>query len=328
MLEIASEFFELNDIIVNKEKSVLLVNNQKENKKEFYNNVINLAFRNTEIIIKPLAPEESVRFLGVWINAKDDRKFVINQIKQEIENTINILKKKRLTDKQILYIFNKITSPIIEYRTQVTILSQKECSKLTSNYRKFVKNKLNCNNKIPDCIIHSENIYNLFNIYDIQKRSQTTNLLAQLNDKHLLGEITKIRVKQLQTELCLNKNPLEYWYWDENIKFKNNLIGATMSIINKIKYKINSVNDEFYTIIRGKIPIYNLYENKNEYIKDSKVYKKYNIYFLDQLISINDTHLLMWPDLKYRKLYKKISRISKIYNIVKEKTCKERSNEL
>src|SRR5438105_1867822 len=101
-----------------------------------------------------------------------------------------------------------------------------------------------------------------------------------------------------------------------------------MSIINKIKYRINSVDDELYTIIGGEIPIYNLYENKNEYIKDSKVYKKYNIYFLDQLISTNGTHLLMWTDLKYRKLYKKISRIPKIYNIIKEKTCKERSNEL
>ncbi|CAB4425398.1 unnamed protein product [Rhizophagus irregularis] len=62
MLDIANEFYNLNDIKINKDK-----------------------FGSEYINIKPKEPNESIRILGVWFNVNDDKKFVLSQAKSEVK---------------------------------------------------------------------------------------------------------------------------------------------------------------------------------------------------------------------------------------------------
>ena len=79
MLNITAKFFNLNNIIVNKEKLVLLVNNpKKNNNKEFYKKKKEISFGNFVIKIKLLYFKKSVRFFRVWISIKKNKKFIIN----------------------------------------------------------------------------------------------------------------------------------------------------------------------------------------------------------------------------------------------------------
>lgn len=68
--------------------------------------------------------------------------FIINQIKIEVRNLSASIKHKRLTDKQILYIYNSLIIPKIEYYSQLTVLNKSECDAVIAPFRKMFKNKL------------------------------------------------------------------------------------------------------------------------------------------------------------------------------------------
>jgi hypothetical protein len=119
ILSIADSFNDLNNIKVNKEKSELLVNSPdvQNNDKEQIIALIDLIFGNSTVKIRPARKGESIRFLDVWINLKKKRNFVIQQAKDEVLLMCEALKRKKITDKQLLYLYNMVIIPRIEYRT-------------------------------------------------------------------------------------------------------------------------------------------------------------------------------------------------------------------
>ncbi|CAB5386262.1 unnamed protein product [Rhizophagus irregularis] len=123
ILKIADSFYTLNDIKINKKKSALLIR-FKEKKK--LKNEINLQFGNEEIGIQPIQHNGSERFLGVWINMYNKNQHIQQQVKNEVMS-INkaFTTKKGLTDKMMIYLFNYLIIPIMEYHTQLTVMDGK-----------------------------------------------------------------------------------------------------------------------------------------------------------------------------------------------------------
>jgi hypothetical protein len=136
-LSIADDFYLLNDIQINKGKSELILQSRK---KDFnYKEKLQIKFGDQEINIKPKLPNESTRILGVWFNANNKKDFVKHQINDEVIQLCAIVKNKRITDKQLQYVFNTLIIPRVEYRSQVTVLSAKECNALITKFRKIFK---------------------------------------------------------------------------------------------------------------------------------------------------------------------------------------------
>src|SRR6202042_724234 len=69
ILTIADDFYTLNNIKVNKSKSVLLM--KKPNVP--YQPLVSLHFGSEQVDIRPLQFDESTRILGVWFNMNNDR---------------------------------------------------------------------------------------------------------------------------------------------------------------------------------------------------------------------------------------------------------------
>ncbi len=126
ILSIADDFYTLNNIQVNKTKSELIVNIPGE----LTPDEITLSFGAEPIIIRPAHKQESVRTLGVWVNFNNNRQFILTQAKDEVVAMCNTLRKKLLTDKQLLYLYNMVIIPKLEYRTQLTFLSRHECDNI------------------------------------------------------------------------------------------------------------------------------------------------------------------------------------------------------
>lgn len=113
ILDIADSFYNLNDIKINKMKSELLLKMKKGTELP---ESINLKFGKNSIKIKPAGKTGSIRILGIWFNVYNRKKHVITQIKDEISNCCySFIASKRLTDKQMSYIFNVLIIPKIEY---------------------------------------------------------------------------------------------------------------------------------------------------------------------------------------------------------------------
>src|SRR6266498_4836053 len=218
ILSIADSFFVLNDILINDDKAILLTNDQLPDSREAQ---FNLPQRSLTIKARPVQAAE--RVLGVWITLQRSDKFIIQQIKQEISQVCNTLQYKKVTDKQLLYVFNAVVIPRLEYRSQLVFLSEALCSTLIAPFRKLFKHKLNLNQCIPNAILSTNLLYNFRSLYEVKVHSIFTNLVCLLNDPNLAGLITKIRIRQLQTQLHLAQCPLIDWPFKPFTHLKDNI---------------------------------------------------------------------------------------------------------
>jgi hypothetical protein len=187
ILTVADDFYTLNNIQVNKTKSVLITNAIKDG------SPVTLQFGTDSIVIKPCKPNESTRVLGVWINIKLKHQFVKAQVKDEITKACRLMKFKRLTDQHLLYIFNKVVCPNIAYKLQLTVLGKTVCEKLNAPFHTLFKNKSYLSSHFPNYLMEVADIYKATSLYDLQLQNLTTGLQKQLNSTKMLGLITEIR---------------------------------------------------------------------------------------------------------------------------------------
>src|SRR5437764_5253222 len=133
--------------------------------------------------------------------------------------------------------------PRIEYRTQLTFLSKNECNTIMKPFRKLFKQKLHLSISIPNAILENRLIYNFRDFYEVQLQSKITNFLIQVNDTRLLGDITNIRIKQLQTSEWLQYSPLLCWPYN-NIKIRHykSFVASMISLCydNNISFNVNN----------------------------------------------------------------------------------------
>ncbi|GBB96732.1 hypothetical protein RclHR1_28170001 [Rhizophagus clarus] len=177
MLSIADSFYRLNDIQINKNKSELMMRTK---------------------IIKAKHPHEPTRILGVYFNIENDEQYLISKVKAEINHLTNLMWKKKITDKHILYIFNRIIIPRVKYWSQVFVLSPDLIYRLFVPFRRMFKNKLKFARIAPNAILVNSYIYGYRNPYENQLQAKITNFCIQLNDTGILGRIIEIHLKLLQ----------------------------------------------------------------------------------------------------------------------------------
>ena len=170
----------------------------------------------------------------------------------------------------------------IEYRTQLTFLSKHECDTIMKPFRKLFKQKLHLSISIPNAILENRLIYNFRDFYEVQLQSKITNFLIQVNNTRLLGDITDLRIKQLQTSEWLQYSPLHSWpYTNIPKRFYKKFIACMISLChdNKITFIVNP--NKLNEIMGGTITIQSII---NESFKDPLIrvqLRNRSIMFLD-----------------------------------------------
>src|SRR4051812_34831261 len=159
-------------------KSILL--NINSTKKQEDNNSV-LAGLNKSLVHR-MKTSEYTRFLGIWIGNKNSKKNTIYRIQLEINRITSSLISKKATDKQALYVFNRVLIPKIKYCTQNCYISYAKCDKLTRKFQKILKNKAQICSTVSNSAIHYKGIYGLKSIREIQTESQITGLIHRLNN--------------------------------------------------------------------------------------------------------------------------------------------------
>ncbi|PKB98244.1 hypothetical protein RhiirA5_465331 [Rhizophagus irregularis] len=309
ILEIADSFYRLNDIKINKQKSELLLR-KNINKKNPLDKKVRIIFGLDTIEVEPTTRDQSSRFLGVWINAYNDNKHVKQQIKNEIKAIIkNLSSKKGITDKMMIYLFNALIIPIVEYRSQLYVIEDVSLDKLMAPFRMFIKNKLKFAKTAPNAILETNFIYNLNNFVANQKQAKITNFTLQINDKGVLGMIMKIRFMDLQRQLLLENHPL-YIIDDKVLQIikrinKKKYIGHF--IVNNIKLMIENnfnilKNDKIlsdFSIEGGPTALRDILSIE-VYTANFKFFKDNNIIFLDQITTLDNRYILSIEELESR----------------------------
>jgi hypothetical protein len=102
----------------------------------------------------------------------NDRAFVVNQVKDEVRSLTDTMSRKWITDKHMLYIYNRLIIPRIEYRSQLIVLTKQECASIISPFRKLFKQKLRFASTMPNAILDNTYIYQFRDLYELQKQAK------------------------------------------------------------------------------------------------------------------------------------------------------------
>ena len=190
--------------------------------------------------------------------------------------------------------------PTIEYRAQLTVLTQNECSKITSIFRRIFKNKLNLSITAPNAIMENRYIYNFRDLYEVLKQSQISNFYNQLNDRGLLHTVTYIRLNKIQQLEGLSRSPLVDWPYTAIPK--KQLTSFTTAMItfcrqHGFSFDINRNVDNLIlggnNTIRKAIPEPTYAQARNQLNNHSFLY-------IEQLTSLDGSYLLNWRDISRR----------------------------
>ncbi|KAG9298699.1 hypothetical protein G9A89_012767 [Geosiphon pyriformis] len=169
-----------------------------------------LKFGPDKQILKLLDPSTCTQYLEVWIRADGKNETVLKMIGSNIKAVCAVIKKKHITEKQAIYIFNSVLSPAIEFRSQLTHIPNSWARKWTSKISATMKKKAKLLVDFSASTMHHSSLYNLFKIDDIQVKSKITDLLVRLNSVDIAGMATKIRLANLQAQRWSAHSILEY----------------------------------------------------------------------------------------------------------------------
>ena len=90
-------------------------------------------------LVKVKKPEESTKFLGVWISLRKQEKTSILRYKKEVGKLTSILRYKKLSASQIIYINNMVLLPKLEYLLANVCLKKKSCDAIHQPMLRLMK---------------------------------------------------------------------------------------------------------------------------------------------------------------------------------------------
>ncbi|CAB4420996.1 unnamed protein product [Rhizophagus irregularis] len=108
IIGISNSFFKLNDIRINGDKSELLVWNAPKD----IIKTIKMG-TNNDLVVANKSSQES-RYLGVYIRSKAGSSHIVKRVKNEIKSIVNLLKYKKVTASQVVYINNVVLMARLE----------------------------------------------------------------------------------------------------------------------------------------------------------------------------------------------------------------------
>src|SRR6185437_7393071 len=291
ILNTASSFYQMANIKVNPQKSTLISNS-------IHTPFISFLHQN----IQCQTPKTPFKFLGCWFSILSKSTTQSKLITQEATQLINTLDTKQITDKQACYIINNVIIPILEYRIHNTVLSHSTCNKILSQYLTVAKHKSKLARSTPNSTMLNHNIYGIKNIWDIQLQYHFSALLLRLNDSHLLGNSTHIRLQQLQNNLWSTTNILQHPNPLIDGPNKYSTTFKTILLLKHLECSIAAHSEILhpFTINLPYTPLESLLNNQPQYLTFKRQLRSKHIMFLEQLTSYDNTTLLAWPHISPR----------------------------
>ena len=317
-IQIAEDFFELNDIQINGKKSKLITVNSRES---FNNSKIKLG----EEWVQAERKSKTTRFLGIWLGNKLCESQIKTRAKELVRSTVKILNTKKMTGAQVSYINNMCIVPKLTYMLQTSKLSKRALDVIQSPIIGLAKHKLGIARTVSNSIIIHRNLGNCNALWDQLLAKQITSLHARTNSAGPEEMLTRIRISQ---GLLLIGASEENWY--ENLPktigslWKNNLACQVMLKAKELHttFVFDSISLEEH---KTKRRITELLENKVT-LQVATALRKLNITSINQLINKAGDKMISWQQLKLLRGESSKGRPARWFKKVEEILLEDKSN--
>ncbi|GET57942.1 RNA-directed DNA polymerase from mobile element jockey-like [Rhizophagus irregularis DAOM 181602=DAOM 197198] len=247
MLSITEEFYQINNTSANHNKYVLITNSLPLTMNSTLSPItfnLDLSSLNSipSITITPISMTTSFHFLGVWFNIKSSQDFVKKQLKRECCFFAATIRPAKLSSKQVMYLHNTVLIPKLEYRMQVTHLSESDCHLITRSIRSVVKHKANFSRSLPNPILFLSQALGLINLFAHQRQYHITNLFLMANSSSFFIQSLFIyRLCLIQYNFLISISPLlikDWSIWSSLLLFKKDYIACTIALLTSTPFRL------------------------------------------------------------------------------------------
>ncbi|KAG9307162.1 hypothetical protein G9A89_016990 [Geosiphon pyriformis] len=165
ILNIASEFFRINDILINNDKTVVIPINSRVNNPSLFISGLPISITKKG---------KSYRYLNIFLSTESLFKPSLVRAHSDVHFFTNLMLRKAVSDKQFLYLVLVVLHPIVSYRTQFSfVLDLKLKSGLLLDF--------------PSDTIHHPFFYGLKSFLQYQFEGKVALLISFANSGKILG---------------------------------------------------------------------------------------------------------------------------------------------
>jgi hypothetical protein len=292
MLDLAMEFFHLNDIAVNAKKTVLMVVNPTADP---WQNP--LTFGLPALPLLPIPKSEGTRYLGCHISPDGRMKTQRQLINELVTGFVNQLLPKQITDFQAVYLINHVLIPSILARCIIMVPSHQECLQWTRQYLKVVKQKSHLPRDTPNVMLFHPCLYKLTDLYDVMSTTHISELWLHLNSpsSSLAGEVSRLRLLSLHQQRMTMESPVSN-PTSEVVRHGSNLIARILPLMAERNVKFD-IPSGWGSVQIGQVGISTLFSDWVEFRPIRSKLRHHGLFAVEQLLSPDCKYLLSWKEL-------------------------------
>ncbi|KAG9306680.1 hypothetical protein G9A89_004227 [Geosiphon pyriformis] len=189
ILNIASEFFWINNISINNDKTVAISINCR---------VVNSSLLISGAPILITKKGKSYHYLGIFLSTEDLLQPSLAKAHLDVRFFANLVLKKAISNKQFSYLVSAVFYPIISYRIQFSFVPLNVCSKWDALICKSLKFKAGLPWDFPNDALHHPSLYGLKTFEQIQAKCKSASVMCFANSGEILGCLFLHRSHELQ----------------------------------------------------------------------------------------------------------------------------------
>src|SRR3954451_11761891 len=325
MLNLADEFYEMNNTKINFDKAELISNRDPQDPTKAASllpSSYQCNLTSSSFSITPIPQRTPFRFLGVWFLLSNNISFVKKQCQMEYQLFANKLNRKMLTVRQLTYLYNSVLLPKVEYKMMCTILPEPICKTIAAPMRKLVKHAEKFSNSLPSSFLHLGQGLQMTNLHARIIQNHISSLTIRFNSSESLSAIYRHRLHNLQDALWTPSHPFDitdFTVWKHTKTFKNDLLCRTLHFAALLNISYDT------SILSLPKHIGSAYALHDKFTSNLKLYaiqipflKRMNIRSYTQCIDPSGTHLLPFQTIvKLYASHLKISRPPKWYTFLR-----------
>ncbi|KAG9306514.1 hypothetical protein G9A89_004711 [Geosiphon pyriformis] len=270
ILNIASEFFRFNDILINNDKTVAISINCR---------IVNPVLTIIGLPIFIAKKREPHHYLDIFLSSEGLSRPSLAKAHSDIRFFVNLILKKTISDKQFAYLVSSVLFLIIGYRTQFSFVPVSVFNKWDALIHKGLKSKSGLLLDFPNDALHHLSLYNLKTFEQVQAESKLASVVAFANSAGVLGHLFSHRSHDLQVLSWHPHHPLLFPA-HVSISPSNNFLADVVCIFSGCDLSLSgSLADAFR--LRGGIPMSRVL-GKKIFFKCVSSLKHYSIAFVEQ----------------------------------------------
>jgi hypothetical protein len=286
ILQMAEEFYWINDIQVNKDKTKLVIVNRKEREKKREVTLMGTKIRAQE-------ETKAERFLGSWIQGKKGRTTQVMKTEYIVLQNIREIERKKLTPKISSYLINSVIAPAVDYMITDVYIDEARIHRWQKRLDTSFKRQYKLSQTTPEATLRLKQLANIVNLKEkiVQNRLRSMDII--LEDKNILRKTTEIRLMQLQKDSWSVKKVTENEGY-LNRKSKNSLVANVLYTCRKEGFEVQRGSwAKELKIEGGMIAIEELW-SEEQYRENKRNMKKWRVLYVDQLIQEGKEEIMDW----------------------------------